>query len=448
MQKPIQNFALSYSLFRLYSRFFVHKFYKTMTVVGLENIPKNTPVIVTPNHQNTLMDALCIVYNIPERAIFMARSDIFGKSKFISNILRWLKILPIYRMRDGVKQLQNNDESFNEAVGVLEDRQKLVVLPEGSHVGQRRLRILKKGVARIAFQAEAKHNFELGTQIIPAGLDYSHYINFGSRFLVVYGKPIPVAKYKDLYAENPQKAMASMMDDISNAIKPLMLNLDNEAEYETLETLRDIYINDLYKGRQHKRSASHKLILDQSQEFGKKVLDFAQSGSEKYNEAKLLALELKSLINKLNLRYWTIAKDKYSVIGILFSRLMQIVLSPIFAIGFLLNILPFHLPVYFARNVKDPQFLSSYRYVISIITFTVFYLIYLIIMLIAMPKWWMAVIASVAIPYLGMLAFRYYVWFKKTTARSRINRFRRTQNAEWKRLTECYNTVLGIIKTL
>lgn len=448
MQKPIQQFSLGYTLFHNYSRFFVRQFYKTATVVGLENIPKDTPVIVTPNHQNTLMDALNIVYNIPERAVFMARSDIFGRSKFVSGILRFLKILPIYRMRDGVKQLQNNDASFDEAIGVLQDRQKLVVLPEGTHVGQRRLRLLKKGVARIAFMAEERNNFNLGIQIIPTGIDYTHYINFGSRVLINIGKPIPVSQYKDLYLENPQKAMATMMEDIKNGILPLMLNLDNEEEYETLETLRDLYINDLYKGKQNKRRSSHKLILDQSQAFGAKLLDFAKSGSDTYAKAKEWASQLKALIKKLDLRYWAIANDKYSVLGIFVSRLLQIVLSPIFFVGYLLNILPFHLPVYFSRNVKDPQFLSSYRYVISIITFTVFYLIYLIIMLIAMPKVWMAFVASVSIPFIGMLAFRYYVWFRKTTARSRVNRFRRSQNADWKQLTECRDNLLNVIKSL
>lgn len=448
MQKPIQQFSLGYTLFHNYSRFYVRKFYKTATVVGLENIPKNVPVIITPNHQNTLMDALNIVYNIPERAVFMARSDIFGRSKFVSGILRFLKILPIYRMRDGVKQLQNNDASFDEAIGVLQDRQKLVVLPEGTHLGQRRLRLLKKGVARIAFMAEERNNFNLGVLIIPTGIDYTHYINFGSRVLINIGKPIPVSKYKNMYLENPQKAMATMMEDIKNGIQPLMLNLDNEEEYETLEILRDLYINNLYKGRQNKRCVSHKLILDQSQAFGSKLLDFAKSGSDTYAKAKEWALQLKGLIKKLDLRYWAIAHNKYSVAGIFISRLLQIVLSPIFFIGYLLNILPFYLPVYFSRNVKDPQFLSSYRYVISVITFTVFYLIYLIIMLIAMPKAWMAFVALVPIPFIGMLAFRYYVWFKKTTARSRVNRFRRSRNADWVLLTECRDSLLKVINEL
>jgi len=446
MQKPIQKFSLGYFLLKTYSKFFIRKFYKTTTVIGLENIPQNTPVIITPNHQNTLMDALCIIYNVYGRAVFMARSDIFGKSKLISNTLRFLKILPIYRIRDGVKQLQNNDASFNEAVGVLEDRQKLVVLPEGSHLGQRRLRMLKKGVARIAFMAEERNNFKLGLQIVPAGLDYSHYINFGSRFMVIYGKPIAVKNYKDLYAENPQKAMATLMDDIRNAISPLMLNLDNEAEYEPLETMRNLYINNLYNGGQHKRGVSHVQILEKSQKMAEKLLQYVSN--PEYINIRPQVIEFKSLLKKLDLRYWAIARNHYSVAGILLSRLLQLLLSPLFLVGFLTNILPFSIPVRLTRGIKDPQFLSSVRFVISVVTFTIFYLIYLIVLILLMPKLWMALLASVAIPYLGMISFRYYVWFKKTSAKSRVNRLNRSADADWLRLVSCRDAVLKAISAL
>lgn len=445
MQKPIQKFSLGYFLFKCYSKFFIRKFYKTTTVVGSENIPQNTPVIITPNHQNTLMDALCIIFNIPGRAVFMARSDIFGKSKFISNILRFLKILPIYRIRDGVKQLQNNEASFGEAVGVLEDKQKLVVLPEGSHLGQRRLRQLKKGVARIAFMAEERHNFQLGLQIIPTGLDYSHYINFGSRFLVIYGKPIKVADYKDLYLENPQRAMAALMDDIRKGISPLMLNLDNEAEYEQLETMQNIYINDLYHGKQHKRGVSHLQILKKSQQVAEKLLQFAST--TEYANLKPLAIEFKTLLKKLNLRYWAIANTHYNVAKIFINRILQLLCSPLFIIGYLINILPFSIPVWATRGIKDQQFLSSVRLVIAVVVFTIFYLIYLIILLLTLPKIWMAILASVAIPYIGILAFRYYVWFQKTTAKARVNRFNSTQNTDWLKLISCYNTILSTLKS-
>ena len=448
MQKPIQDFSVGYTMLKHYSRFFVRKFFKTTTIVGLDNIPKNTPVIITPNHQDTLMDALCIIYNVHGRAVFMARADIFGKSKLIANTLRFLKILPLYRIRDGVKELKNNDASFEEAVGVLEARQKLVVLPEGSHVGERRLRMLKKGVARIAFMAEERNNFELGIQIVPAGLDYTHYINVGARFMVQYGKPIPVAKYKDLYQENPQKAMAALMDDIRAGMMPLMLNLDNEAEYKTLETLDDIYVNDLYQGRQSRRSVKHTELLAKKQQMGEKLLAFAQSQSAEYENVKQLTDEFRTLLKKLNLRLWAVAKDSYSAIGIFVSWLMLIALFPLFAVGFVPNILPFYLPMRLSRGIKDPQFLSSVRFVIAVVLFLLFYLIYLIPLLILLPKWWMAIVTVVALPFLAAFAFRYYVWVRKTVARMRVNRFRRRKNADWLRLTECRNGILNVLKGL
>lgn len=448
MQKPIQDFSVGYTMLKHYSRFFVRKFFKTTTIVGLDNIPKDRPVIITPNHQDTLMDALCIIYNVHGRAVFMARADIFGKSKLIANTLRFLKILPLYRIRDGVKELKNNDASFEEAVGVLESRQKLVVLPEGSHVGERRLRQLKKGVARIAFMAEERNNFELGLEIVPAGLDYTHYINVGARFMVQYGKPIQVAKYKDLYHENPQKAMAALMDEIRAGMLPLMLNLDNEAEYKTLETLDDIYINDLYQGRQSRRSVKHTEILAKKQQMGEKLMAFAQSQSAEYENVKQLADEFRTLLKKLNLRLWAVARDKYSAVGIFLSRLLQLALLPVFVAGFVPNILPFALPMRFSRGIKDPQFLSSVRFVISVVLFFLFYLIYLIPLLILLPKWWMAIVTLVALPYLAALAFRYYVWFRKTTARARINRMRRQKNADWLRLTECRDAILNVLRKM
>ena len=448
MQKPIQDFSIGYTLLKHYSRFFVRKFFKTTTIVGLDNIPKDRPVIITPNHQNTLMDALCIIYNVHGRAVFMARADIFGKSKLIANTLRFLKILPLYRIRDGVKELKNNDASFEEAVGVLQDRQKLVVLPEGSHVGERRLRQLKKGVARIAFMAEERNDFKLGLEIVPAGLDYTHYINVGARFMVQYGKPIQVAKYKDLYHENPQKAMAALMEEIRAGMLPLMLNLDNESEYKTLETLDDIYINNLYQGRQSRRSVKHTDLLAQKQQMGQKLLDFAQSQSAEYENIKPLADEFRTLLKKLNLRLWAVAKDSYSAIGIFFSRLLQLLFLPVFVAGFVPNILPFALPMRLTRGIKDPQFLSSVRFVIAVVLFFLCHLIYLIPLLIFLPKWWMAFVVLIVLPYLGSLAFRYYVWFRKTTARARVNRMRRRKNADWLRLTECRDKILSVLKTL
>lgn len=444
MQKPIHAFSLGHKLLRSYSDFFMSIFYKTITVDGLENIPQGVPIIFAPNHQNTLMDALSVLYAIKGQPVFMARSDIF-RAKSVAKLLRGFKILPIYRIRDGVKSLQNNDAVFEEATGVLENKKRLVVLPEGSHLGQRRLRLLKKGIARIAFMAEERNNFELGTVIIPVGLDYSNYINFGSRLMVNIGHPIPVAKYKELYKENDQRAMAKLMDDIREGLVPLMINIDNEQEYFVLEAFKDIYMQKMHNGKLNK--IDHRQVLSESQQFTSNALRLVKEDEQTYNEVKTAVENIKTIVLRHNLRMWAIANQHYSWLGITASFLFQLLLLPVFVLGFVLNIAPFGLPVHFARNVKDRQFLSSFRFVIGVVTFTVFYLLYLILLLCFAPKIWMALLAFLCIMPVGLFAFGIYVWNRKTVARARINRMSKKYPADWAELTQNIDYLADVAKT-
>ncbi|MCQ2375076.1 MAG: 1-acyl-sn-glycerol-3-phosphate acyltransferase [Salinivirgaceae bacterium] len=444
MQKPIHAFSLGHKLLRSYSDFYMSIFYKTRTIVGLENIPQGVPIIFAPNHQNTLMDALSVLYTIKGQPVFMARSDIF-RAKAVAKILRAFKILPIYRIRDGVKNLQNNDAVFEEAADVLENKKRLVVLPEGSHLGQRRLRLLKKGIARIAFMAEERNNFELGTVIIPVGLDYSNYTNFGSRLMVNIGHPIPVAKYKDLYKENDQRAMAKLMEDIREGLVPLMINIDNEQEYYVLEAFKDIYMQILHNGKLSK--IDHRQILSEAQQFTSNALRLVKEDEQTYSKVKTAVESIKSIVSRHNLRMWAIAKRHYSWFGIIVSLIFQLFLLPVFVLGFALNIAPFGLPVHFARNIKDRQFLSSFHFVIGVVTFTVFYLLYLILLLCFAPKIWIALLAFLSIMPLGLAAFRIYVWYRKTIARARINQMSKKHKTDWATLTQNIDYLVDVAKT-
>ena len=61
-------------------RFFLYFYHKEIQVHGLENIPKNKPVLFVPNHQNALIDVLLVGVDCKRNPYFLARSDIFGKS--------------------------------------------------------------------------------------------------------------------------------------------------------------------------------------------------------------------------------------------------------------------------------------------------------------------------------------------------------------------------------
>ncbi|HNW68701.1 MAG TPA: 1-acyl-sn-glycerol-3-phosphate acyltransferase, partial [Bacteroidales bacterium] len=101
----IGRYDKGYHLLNLYLRFTHNKlYYKKVQIIGRENIPpRGTPTLVIGNHQNALMDALAILYLFDDyrQPVFIARGDIFKKSNTIAKILRFLKIMPTFRTRDG-----------------------------------------------------------------------------------------------------------------------------------------------------------------------------------------------------------------------------------------------------------------------------------------------------------------------------------------------------------
>lgn len=57
---------LWYNLFRLgITKTGLSLFYRKIEIVGRENIPKDKPFMILPNHQNSFMDALLVCTQMP-----------------------------------------------------------------------------------------------------------------------------------------------------------------------------------------------------------------------------------------------------------------------------------------------------------------------------------------------------------------------------------------------
>src|SRR5664279_5150698 len=181
-KENIEKYSARYALLKSVAGFWHNNvFYRKVIVLGRENINPNDPLIFAPNHQNALMDALAVLFTHKGQPIFLARADIF-KRKTIAAVLYFLKILPVYRLRDGFSSLKSNDEIFVKTIDVLKNKNGVVILPEGDHAGFRRLRQLKKGICRVAFQSDEATGFNLKVKIIPVGLEFSKL--FRDRILV------------------------------------------------------------------------------------------------------------------------------------------------------------------------------------------------------------------------------------------------------------------------
>ena len=210
-------------------------FFRRWQVANHPVMGRREAVIYVANHQNAFMDALAIIMSQRRHPIFLTRANIFA-SKIARFALRSYNMIPIYRKRDGVDTIAKNEKIMAECIDMLLDgRQPIAIFVEGNHGMQRSLRPLKKGAARIAFQALDKAEFNIPLKIIPVGVNYSKHTRFRGDLLVNWGEPLLANDYQEIYEENPNQAFTRLTNDIQKALEPLIVDIRSQDSYEEIE---------------------------------------------------------------------------------------------------------------------------------------------------------------------------------------------------------------------
>lgn len=430
----IEKWDLGYAIFKLFVDLNFRSYYKSVTVRGKENIPADSPVIFAPNHQNALQDALAILKTNKGQLVFLARSDVF-KEGIISRFLVFLKIMPIYRMRDGYGNLKKNEATTKKVMDVLKVKRPMIILPEGNHGDRRQLRPLKKGICRLAFQAEEENNYQLGIKIVPIGIDYTNYQKFQHRVFLNYGKPIDVSEYIGLYKSEPAKANNQLKNDIAAGMKKVMVHIDFDQYYNVVNDLREIY-----KYRLKKHLGYPNLKHPNKFEMDKKFIALFED-HYRDKEAALEQLDKKnkeyqSLLKQLNLRDWVIRKQKFSWLGIFFSFMGLAITFPLYLYGLINNLLPFLTPEIIVKKIKDPQFVSSVRSGMRLVTSWIFGILQAVLVGVLASSFLIALGYFVSLPVTWYFAYYYLTWFKKTRAKLKFNILKAKRNKNIIRMAE------------
>jgi len=365
--------SIGYELLRTYVHFAFWLSHRKIAVTGRRNIPKGKPIIFAPNHQNALMDPLALVCTNRHQTYWLARADIF-KSKIFRPILKFLKIWPVYRIRDGKENLSNNEDIFAKVTQLLEDKQSVALFPEAAHSGRRKMLPHKKAIPRIALEAEAKNNFGLNLRIVPVGITYSHYWEFGRSLLVQYGDPISLEGFWVDYEVNPQKAMLDLRDQIYEKLYPLVIELRSETYYPEYEAIRSIAGEACFR----KKFFNKNKALQRFQAEKELISKLEKLENETPNDFIVLIDQLHQYQHELQKAKFTDKQienaQKAHKLKTSAKILFALLSLPVFVLGLLFNAIPFYLPrTWVRRKVKDKIFTSSFNYVLGIIIFPLFY---------------------------------------------------------------------------
>lgn len=219
--------AMVHEILRLYVKLALNLFYGSIKVHGLENIPKGKAILIVANHQNALIDPLLIAAFTPLKPYFLTRASVF-QNPWLAKLLDFIRMIPVYRVRDGLHTIGKNAESFDKAVKVLKTNGSVLIFGEGNHSHHRNLRPLKKGFARIAFQALECHP-DLDLQILPVGINYGSHFWSGGKVGLYIGQAIQV---KDYFLKYP-----ALLQETKQQLAPMVTEIPDEDHQELTEQL-------------------------------------------------------------------------------------------------------------------------------------------------------------------------------------------------------------------
>jgi len=400
-----------------YVKFFFFHYYGKVEVKGLKNIPRNAPVIFAPNHQNALMDALIVLFSAPGDMVFLARADIFNKP-LMAYLMNSLKILPVFRQRDGASELGKNVDIFEISVDLLKRKHNLCVMPEGNHGHQRKLRTIVKGIFRIAFKAQEESGAEPFVKIVPVGIDLGDYVKHNTTLFINYGEPIEISEYWEQYVENNARGINAIKKRLKDDLTPLMIDIQDEENYEAIYTLKEVY-NENMRINLGIRGGKLNQKFEADKEFIRRIEAVTEKGSEEdknlLKQLTDMAAQYKNGIEKLNIRDWVL-RDKGYTFGRSLWRICWLILTfPVFLYGFVNNAIPYFIPVRLVRNIKDRQFHSSVKAGLGIlVTFPIMHGLQTLLVGIFTGPWWIWVAYMASVFVSGKLALAWYGAWKKT----------------------------------
>lgn len=194
-----------YQVLRLFMKLVLRVFLRKVYFSGADLIPNNKPVILACNHPNSFLDAVLLAVLCKRPLHFLARSDVFN-TPLKRFLLGKLHLIPVYRLEEGAENLHRNAETFSRCYHILKNNGLVLIFSEGVCVQEKRLRPLRKGTARLAFDAAARQHFNLDVQVVPVGLNYTYPDQFRREVMIGVRPPIAVKSFESLFYSSPAKA--------------------------------------------------------------------------------------------------------------------------------------------------------------------------------------------------------------------------------------------------
>jgi 1-acyl-sn-glycerol-3-phosphate acyltransferase len=221
-----------YNIFRFLANIAIRVFYGKIEVSGIENVPKDGPLLIASNHPNGFLEPIIIGCLLHRPLHFMVRGDVF-QNPWLRPFLVNTNQIPIFRFRDGFKGLRKNDSSLQEGYNALDNEGAIILFIEGGTETVKTLRPFQKGMARMANSYLEVNNSGKELKILPVAINFVSPFKLRSRVCLNVGE----AYNAKSYFNDPEKKVSDIKrftNDIYHKMLPLAFNVEEEVRQPIL----------------------------------------------------------------------------------------------------------------------------------------------------------------------------------------------------------------------
>ncbi len=211
-----------YQAVKIIARLALPIYCRDIAIKRKELLQHKGPLLLAANHPNSFLDAIILCTLFDGTVHSLARGDAF-KNKMAARFLFRFKMFPVYRVSEGVENMEENYKTFGHCKKIFNQNGIVLIFSEGRCINEWHLRPLKKGTARLAISSWEDG---IDLEVLPVAINYSSFKKFGKNIKLTFGD---IITQKDInYKDSHGNAIRHFNETLRSRLSKNVFEIDND----------------------------------------------------------------------------------------------------------------------------------------------------------------------------------------------------------------------------